>query len=285
MPVGARSPSPVQIFSSCAPNHIIGLLLTLMLLPVAGTLSVIRYWPSIQFIYSYFGVMHIPAPFRRRQFLSVAGVIFTTAALTRSAGPFAAHAKLAQSQAGFHEDVVAARRRPLPLHQLDPKLLRQALAALDRHGNSIRHRDRMAIVDFSAPSSVPRFHFLDIVNGEATPMLVAHGSGSDPEHTGYLHRFSNAFDSNASSEGAFVTADYYVGKHGRSQRLLGLDPTNDNAHERAIVIHGAWYANADMIPLHGKLGRSQGCFAVGEQELDKIFDYLGEGRLIYASKA
>lgn len=165
-------------------------------------------------------------------------------------------------------------------HQLDPKLLRRALATLDRHGNVIRHRDRIAVVDFSAPSTAPRFHFLDLVNGETTSMLVVHGSGSDPEHTGYLHRFSNAFDSNASSEGAYVTADYYVGKHGRSQRLL-----NDNAHERAIVIHGAWYANADMLALHGKLGRSQGCFAVGEAELDKVFDYIGEGRLICASKA
>ncbi len=87
-----------------------------------------------------------------------------------------------------------------------------------------------------------------------------------PIHTtpAMLERFSNASGSNASSEGAFVTGDYYVGKHGRSQRLAGLDPTNDNAMERAIVIHGAWYANEDMIAAHGKLGRSQGCFAVGE---------------------
>lgn len=81
-----------------------------------------------------------------------------------------------------------------------------------------------------------------------------------------------------------MTADYYVGKHGRSQRLLGLDPTNNNALERAIVVHGAWYANADMIPAHGKLGRSQGCFAVGETELKRLFDHLGQGRMIYSAK-
>jgi hypothetical protein len=68
---------------------------------------------------------------------------------------------------------------------------------------------------------------------------------SDPHHTGYLHKFSNVSGSNASSEGAFLTGDYYVGQHDRSQRLAGLDPTNDNAMDRAIVIHGAWYANAD----------------------------------------
>ncbi len=230
--------------------------------------------------------MHLTAPLGRRHFLSAAGVMVATAGLTRSAGPFATHLEpAAQPGIAAPEALVSSQRKPFSRHQLDPELLRQALAALDRHRHVIPHRDRIAIADFSAPSSAPRFHFLDVVSGATTPLLVAHGNGSDPDHTGYLHRFSNAFDSNASSEGAFVTGDYYVGKHGRSQRLVGLDPTNDNARERAIVIHGAWYANADMLPLLGKLGRSQGCFAVGERELDKVFGHLGEGRLIYASRA
>jgi hypothetical protein len=143
----------------------------------------------------------------------------------------------------------------------------------------------MTIIDFSAPSSQPRFHFLNIEGGEMPALLVAHGSGSDPGHTGFLQHFSNAFGSNASSEGAFVTGEYYVGKHGRSQRLAGLDQTNDNAFDRAIVIHGAWYANAEMLQSHGKLGRSQGCFAVGEKDLAHVFDHLGQGRLIYAGRA
>jgi hypothetical protein len=127
-------------------------------------------------------------------------------------------------------------------------------------------------------------HFLDVEDGKAIRMLVAHGSGSDPHHTGHLERFSNAFGSNASSEGAYLTDDYYVGKHGRSQRLIGLDATNNNALDRAIVIHAAWYSNADMIAKHGKLGRSQGCFAVGERDLEQVFSLLGEGRMIYAAR-
>lgn len=168
---------------------------------------------------------------------------------------------------------------------LDPHLLRRALAALDEHAKAITYRDRIAIVDFSAPSSEARLHFLDVASGRVSRLLVAHGTGSDPRHTGYLERFSNASGSNASSEGAFLTSDYYVGKHGRSQRLAGLDPTNNNAMERAIVIHGAWYANADMIQAHGKLGRSQGCFAVGENCLGDMFEHLGTGRLLYAARA
>lgn len=187
-------------------------------------------------------------------------------------------------------DIIAAAPVPNDVGKikdssLDPRLLRRALAALDEHAKAIRHRDRIAIVDFSAPSSEARLHFLDVATGRVSRLLVAHGSGSDPRHTGYLQRFSNVSGSNASSEGAFLTGDYYVGKHGRSQRLAGLDPTNDNAMERAIVIHGAWYADADMIQAHGKLGRSQGCFAVGDNCLAKMFDHLGTGRLLYAARA
>lgn len=165
-----------------------------------------------------------------------------------------------------------------------PQLLRRALAALDAQGSHIQHRDRIAIADFAAPSSQPRFHLIDLVGGESKSLLVAHGSGSDPSHTGWLQRFSNAEGSNASCEGAFVTADYYVGKHGRSQRIVGLDGTNSNALPRAIVIHAAWYANPDMIRTHGMLGRSQGCFAVGEGDLDQVFSRLGAGRMIFAAK-
>ena len=165
-----------------------------------------------------------------------------------------------------------------------PELMREALAAMERHGSRLALRDRMVIADFSAPSNQPRFHFIDLVSGKSVSKLVAHGSGSDPGHTGFLQRFSNKNGSNASSEGAFLASDYYVGKHGKSQRLIGLDPTNDNALARAIVVHGAWYSNPDMIRTHGRLGRSQGCFAVGERELAEVFERLGRGRMIYAAK-
>ena len=58
----------------------------------------------------------------------------------------------------------------------------------------------------------------------------------------------------------------------------------DNALDRAIVVHAAWYANPDMISRRGMLGRSQGCFAVGEKDLAEVFERLGPGRMIYAAK-
>ena len=169
-------------------------------------------------------------------------------------------------------------------HAIAPGLFWKALAALQRHGNAVAHHDRIAIADFTVPSVRPRFHLVDLASGATSTLRVAHGSGSDPDHTGWLKLFSNDLGSNASSEGAFLTADYYVGKHGLSQRLSGLDPTNSNAFDRALVVHSAWYANADMIEKHGQLGRSQGCFAVGEADLEQVFARLGDGRMIYAAK-
>lgn len=163
-------------------------------------------------------------------------------------------------------------------------LLERAKDALDRHSDRIRKRDRMAIVDFAMGSSQPRLHLVDLHAGKVETMLVSHGMGSDPRHTGYLQRFSNEVNSEASCEGAFELSSYYVGKHGPSQRIEGLEATNSNALDRAIVIHGAWYAEPDVIAKHGKLGRSQGCFAVGERALDTVFTHLGQGRMLYAAK-
>jgi hypothetical protein len=177
-----------------------------------------------------------------------------------------------------------AAKRPLSPIGVRPELFKRATAALDRHSMRIPSHDRIAIADFSTNSARPRFHLVNMGTGEVESFLVAHGVGSDPEHTGLLHRFSNEVNSEATCEGAFLTADYYVGKHGDSQRLLGLDPTNNNALDRAIVVHSAWYSNPDMIAKHGKLGRSQGCFAVGEQELAKVFERLGPGRMIFSAR-
>ncbi len=179
---------------------------------------------------------------------------------------------------------VAAKAPSVPLG-VRPELFHKALAALNRHSMRIPSHDRIAIADFSLPSHRQRFFLVNLGTGQAEPMLVAHGIGSDPAHTGLLQRFSNEVNSEATCEGAFLTADYYVGKNGDSQRLYGLDPTNNNALDRAIVVHSAWYANADMIAKNGKLGRSQGCFAVGETDLARVFERLGPGRMIYATKA
>jgi hypothetical protein len=166
-----------------------------------------------------------------------------------------------------------------------PSLLSRALDALDRHRGSIDQRDYIGIADFSLPSRTPRFHVLNVAEGTATSYLVAHGRGSDPTHTGWLERFSNEPRSHATSAGAYRTDGYYVGEHGRSMRLVGLDPSNDNAASRAIVVHGAWYVSEEIVAHFGMLGRSEGCLAVSSSSLNEILAKLGPGHLIYADKA
>lgn len=164
-------------------------------------------------------------------------------------------------------------------------LLSEALAALNKHGDSIPHRDRIGIVNFAAHSRVPRLQIIDLPSRRVLKsMLVAHGNGSDPGNTGWVQRFSNRPGSNASSPGSFVTGDTYYGKHGKSRRLHGLDPENSLAAQRAIVIHGARYVTDQRAEQLGRIGRSQGCFAVSERDIGDLLDLLGPGRLLYASR-
>ena len=165
---------------------------------------------------------------------------------------------------------------------IDYQLFQRAKAAMDQH--RIWYRDKIAIIDFTKPSSEPRFHVVDLQNGTAQSHLVAHGRGSDPDHSGYLERFSNRFGSYATSNGTYTTADYYQGKYGLSMRVRGLDSTNDNAEARAIVIHHAWYAEPEMIAEHGKLGRSEGCFAMSRKSQWEVMNQIAGGRMIYAEK-
>jgi hypothetical protein len=165
---------------------------------------------------------------------------------------------------------------------IDPQLFARAKAALDQH--RVWPRDAIGIADFSRPSSEPRFHVVDLQRGTVESHLVAHGRGSDPDHSGYLERFSNDFGSYATSNGTYVTGDYYQGKYGLSLRVRGLDWSNNNAEPRAIVIHNAWYAEPEMIQQHGMLGRSEGCFAMPKTSQYEVMRRLAGGRMIYADK-
>ena len=183
----------------------------------------------------------------------------------------------------------ASLLKPLPSVaeqvSLSPALLRRSIDALNLHAAAIPNRDVIAIADFSLPSRIPRFHLFDVANARVLgSYLVAHGRGSDPGHTGWLQRFSNVPSSNATSAGAYRTDGFYVGEHGRSIRLTGLDSTNNNALDRAIVVHAAWYVSPEMARTHGVLGRSEGCFALSDKDLPEVLAGIGAGHMIYADK-
>ena len=164
----------------------------------------------------------------------------------------------------------------------DRALFELAKRELDRAGDAIWKRDIVAIADFGLHSAERRFHFVNLEREEVRSFHVSHGSGSDPEHDGYLNRYSNQVGSHATSRGAYVTWEWYVGRYGTSMRLGGLDPTNEAAFRRAIVMHRANYAEVSHIERWGRLGRSQGCFAMGEAQFKEALANLSGGRLLFA---
>lgn len=176
------------------------------------------------------------------------------------------------------------------LGRLDPNglirkpLLAAAIVAMDRHKDRIADPSRLFIADFSKHSSQPRFYSVDMTTGEVTAFRTAHGRGSDPNRSGWASRFSNQPGSFASSLGAYVTLGESFGlRHGRHVGLDGLDPSNSNAKDRAIIVHSAEYCEIPFLRAFGMLGRSEGCFATSSKELAALMPGMGEGRLLYAS--
>jgi hypothetical protein len=172
----------------------------------------------------------------------------------------------------------------LPNPAYDRRILEIAKREVERAGAAVWRRDIAGIADFARPSSLPRFHFANLENGTVRSFYVAHGRGSDPEHSGFLHRFSDLPGSEATSRGAYLTAEWYKGKYGTSIRLVGLDSENRTALERAIVMHPAGYAAPEHIAKFGKLGRSEGCFAMAPEQFNEALWHLSGGRLLYADR-
>lgn len=166
----------------------------------------------------------------------------------------------------------------------DRAVLDVARREVERAGSALWHRDRAAIADFGVHSAQPRFHFANLEAGTVRSFLVAHGTGSDPEHDGWLNDFSNVEGSNATSRGSFVTYEWYYGRYGTSIRLGGLEPDNSNALPRAIVAHPADYARPEHIATYGRLGRSNGCFAMSPGDFNEALWNISGGRLIYSER-
>ncbi len=162
------------------------------------------------------------------------------------------------------------------------RLIEIAQREVERVGATLWHRDVVGVADFGLHSAQPRFHFVDLLNGRVNSTLVSHGSGSDPEHDGWLNDYSNLHDSWATSRGAYITWEWYEGRYGTSVRLGGLDESNSNALDRAIVLHSAGYATPGHVAQWGRLGRSNGCPAFGTETFPQVLYRLSGGRLIFA---
>lgn len=137
----------------------------------------------------------------------------------------------------------------------------------------------MTLIDFSKPSTEKRLFVFDMEKKEIVySSVVAHGRNSGAN---YATSFSNKNESYQSSLGFYLTENTYQGKNGYSLVLDGLEKgINDRAKQRAIVMHGAAYANPSTIA-SGRLGRSLGCPALPQALAKPIIDTIKKGSVLF----
>lgn len=140
---------------------------------------------------------------------------------------------------------------------------------------------RLAVIDYSLPSTVQRLWVFDLKQRKLLfHELVAHGRNSGEN---MASQFSNQNASYATSLGLYRTQSSYVGQNGYSLRMEGLEPGfNDNAFERAIVIHGAPYVSPALARANGRIGRSLGCPAVRPAIAHRLIDSMKDGQLLFS---
>ncbi len=168
---------------------------------------------------------------------------------------------------------------------LDYAVFQKALTGyynLKANGKANQDSEILSIVDFNMPSSQKRLWIVDL---EAKKVLfhtlVAHGKGTGDN---YANAFSNIEHSNQSSLGFYVTGNTYMGKHGLSLKLNGIDKGyNTNAYQRGIVVHGAEYVSEAFVNQHGRLGRSQGCPALPVELTSAVVQTIKNGTTLFIS--
>ncbi|AWH84884.1 hypothetical protein HYN59_06990 [Flavobacterium album] len=137
-------------------------------------------------------------------------------------------------------------------------------------------KDLLTVIDFTKSSNTKRLWIIDMATQTVLyNTLVAHGRNSGDE---FATVFSNGANSNCSSLGFYATGELYIGKHGESLRLDGLEQgINSNARSRSVVMHAADYVSESFARQHQRIGRSLGCPAL-PTELNKEIIELIQGK-------
>lgn len=179
--------------------------------------------------------------------------------------------------ASIYNELHSATISALPKMESFTKAL-EGFYALKEKG--IVTKDILTLVDFSLSSNKKRLWVIDLsTNTILFHSLVAHGKNTGEE---FANAFSNKAESFKSSLGFYVTGEIYNGKHGMSLKLDGQEKgLNDNARNRAVVMHGADYVSEDFIRNHHRLGRSQGCPAIPVELTNDIINTIKEKSCLF----
>ena len=139
----------------------------------------------------------------------------------------------------------------------------------------------LTVIDYSLPSNKQRMWVFDVRNERLLyNTYVAHGKNSG---VNVAKKFSNQESSLQSSLGTYITKDTYIGHKGYSLNLQGLDRGfNDNAYNRRVVVHGAWYVEPDFIKKAGRAGLSWGCPAIAQTLAKPVINTIKNGSVVFA---
>ncbi len=194
---------------------------------------------------------------------------------------FISSSPIKDSSISYTTDTASVVIRDTSFMQIDTKLriaaarLKEKVRGLDSYIKSNDfNTDYCFLVDMSIPSGKKRFFVYNLKLGAVEySALVSHGSGSYKPGCNDLLVFSNMPNSNATSLGRYKIGSAYKGKYGLSYKLFGLDSTNHNAYQRAIVLHSDSYVpEKETYPRH--IYESAGCPAVSPVFLAEIGKYI-----------
>lgn len=167
-----------------------------------------------------------------------------------------------------------------------PKLNKNVLKlALTAYSNASKRgavkKPVLTVIDYSLPSNKQRMWVFDVRNEKLLyNTFVAHGKNSG---VNVASKFSNRESSLQSSLGTYITKDTYMGHKGYSLNLQGLDKGfNDNAYNRRVVVHGAWYVEPDFIKKAGRAGLSWGCPAIAQTLAKPVINTIKNGSVVFA---
>ncbi len=169
---------------------------------------------------------------------------------------------------GFSEETGTSKADIAELTQKARKIAKMA----EKNGYNT---DFAFLLDMSVKSNKYRFFVVNLkTNTIEMSALVAQGRGK--QRLNLDKDYSNTPGSNCSSLGIYKIGKPYDGDFGRSYKLFGLDATNKNAFNRAIVLHAM--GSIPNVETNFPIWQSEGCPSVSPSVLEKL------GSMIDASK-
>lgn len=135
--------------------------------------------------------------------------------------------------------------------------------------------DYCILIDFSIHSGKNRLFVWDFANDTIKYSgLCCHGMGRGSTHRKPV--YSNDVGSNCSSKGYYKIGIRSYSRWGINvhYKMHGLEPTNNNAYKRIVVLHSHTpVSDTEIYPQHLPLGYSLGCPVVADnlmRDIDKL---------------